>query len=213
MPDKLRIAIDAGHGGRDPGACFQDLKEAVLNERIADRIGHYVRLAGHESVFTRSTTLIMRGAKAVREQCDAFVSIHVNAFTNPLARGTEMFVRSGDKRSRQIAERILRSMILLWISHPEPGNAPHWASRGVKNDTDSQHKGGLAVLKGTWSHMPAMLWEVAFITNPNDRQLLTNRFFVERISCEFANALLVQLDLPTGGLNHRPLSTSSSRGC
>ena len=191
----MKIAIDAGHGGRDPGACFGELKEAVLNEKIVDRMGHYVRLAGHESIFTRSTTLIMRGVKAVREDCDAFVSIHVNASTNPAARGTEMYIRAGDKRSRQIAEKVLRSVVFLWGSHPQPANAPHWGSRGVKDDTDSQHRGGLAVLKGTWSHMPAILWEVAFITNPNDRQLLTNRFFVERVSCEFANALILQLDL------------------
>jgi N-acetylmuramoyl-L-alanine amidase len=192
----VKIAVDAGHGYRDPGACWGDLKEAVLNEQIAERIGHYVRLAGHESVFTRTPVLIARAVTAVRENCDAFVCIHCNSSGNPSARGTEAYVRAGDKRSEKIAERVLAAVLHHWNESPPPNSdLPFMTYRGVKPDTRSQYKGGLAVLRGTYQHMPAVLWEVGFISNGDDRELLTSPIFIERVSCEFANALILQLDL------------------
>jgi N-acetylmuramoyl-L-alanine amidase len=97
---QIVIAIDAGHGGEDPGArgangsrekdvtlmIAKKLKDAIDNEpnmrAVLTRDGDYfIPLHG-------------RVVKARNMQADLFVSIHADAFTNPAARGSSVFALS-----------------------------------------------------------------------------------------------------------------------
>ncbi|MCX6551640.1 MAG: N-acetylmuramoyl-L-alanine amidase [Acidobacteria bacterium] len=92
-----RIVIDAGHGGRDPGALGPDGSEAAITLDIALRLEKLLtKEPGVEVVLTRRTddyvALQERPAIANREAADLFLSIHVNANRDRGVRGIETYV-------------------------------------------------------------------------------------------------------------------------
>ncbi len=92
-----RIVIDAGHGGRDPGAAGPGYFESALTLDIALRLEKLLaREPGVEVVLTRRTDeyvpLQERTAIANRAGADLFVSIHANASRNRNARGVESYL-------------------------------------------------------------------------------------------------------------------------
>jgi len=92
-----RIVIDAGHGGRDPGASGPGFTESALTLDIALRLEKLLtKEPGIEVVLTRRTDeyvgLQERTAIANREGADLFLSIHANASRNRNARGVESYL-------------------------------------------------------------------------------------------------------------------------
>ncbi len=94
------IAIDAGHGGEDPGAIGpRGTREKDVVLAIARRLAALVRKEpGMQPVLIRSgdyyVGLRKRVEKASRARADLFVSIHADAFRNRRARGSSVFVLS-----------------------------------------------------------------------------------------------------------------------
>lgn len=94
------VAIDAGHGGEDPGAIgpsgLQE-KDVVLSLalKMRDRIN---ATPGMRAMLTRDgdyfVPLGQRVDKARRVKADLFMSIHADAFLNPSAKGASVFVLS-----------------------------------------------------------------------------------------------------------------------
>ena len=104
-----RVVIDAGHGGRDPGAPMRSnarIREKDVTLEVALKLGEVLRARGVDVVFTRTTdTLIAlddRGHLANQADGDVFISIHVNA-ANPnwkdpgAARGFETYFLAAAK--------------------------------------------------------------------------------------------------------------------
>ena len=94
------IAIDAGHGGEDPGAIGpRGTREKDVVLGIARRLADLVRREpGMKPVLIRTgdyyVSLGKRVEKASRADADLFVSIHADAFRNRRARGSSVFVLS-----------------------------------------------------------------------------------------------------------------------
>ena len=97
---QITIAIDAGHGGEDPGAMGatgSHEKEITLAiaKKLKAKIDEDPNMRG---VLTRDgdyfIPLHMRVIKARKLQADLFISIHADAFTNPAARGSSVFALS-----------------------------------------------------------------------------------------------------------------------
>ncbi|EOZ95134.1 N-acetylmuramoyl-L-alanine amidase [Indibacter alkaliphilus LW1] len=93
-----RVVIDAGHGGKDPGALGSSSKEKDIALTVALQVGKYVEelLPGVEVIYTRKTDTFLelkeRANIANRNKADLFISIHCNAAGNRSAYGTETFV-------------------------------------------------------------------------------------------------------------------------
>jgi len=94
------VAIDAGHGGEDPGASGPSglhEKDVVLQiaKQLRDRIDS---LPNMRAMLTRDADFFVplhdRVRKAQRVQADLFVSIHADAFITPQARGASVFALS-----------------------------------------------------------------------------------------------------------------------
>jgi len=111
----LVIAIDAGHGGKDPGARGPKgtrEKDVVLaiSRRLADEFNAE---PGMRAVLTRSSDefvpLRQRIEKARRANADLFISIHADAFRDRRVRGTTVYALSEkgatDEAARRLAER------------------------------------------------------------------------------------------------------------
>ena len=112
---ELVVAIDAGHGGKDPGASGpkgvreKDVVLAIAKELVAE----LSRYPGVRPVMTRSTDRYVgfdeRMSVAHRARADLFVSIHADAFEDASARGATVYAlstgRASDEVTRRAAER------------------------------------------------------------------------------------------------------------
>jgi len=87
--------VDAGHGGHDPGAISQGLREKDLTLDIARRLKVELRGKGLAVVMTRDRdefiTLSRRPNVANRLQADFFVSVHINANRSRQVSGVEVY--------------------------------------------------------------------------------------------------------------------------
>ena len=166
----MRICIDAGHGGRDPGAVgigrtFE--KNVVFN--IALELEELLTDAGAEVIQTRRTDILIplshRAEIAQRADADIFVSLHCNGFSNPTVNGVETFFRKvSDKRSRLLAECVQRELLKT-----------KWRDRGIKTNNR------FTVLRNT-SPIPAILIEYNFITNPVFERELADKEVQEKLA-------------------------------
>ena len=106
---KLIIAIDAGHGGKDPGALgSKGAREKEITLRIAKELAAVVNAdPGMKAVLIRADDTFIplqeRYMKARRSQADLFVSIHADAALNNNANGSSVFVLSTKGASSQAA--------------------------------------------------------------------------------------------------------------
>lgn len=97
---QITIAIDAGHGGEDPGARgASGSREKDITLAIAKKLKAKIdEEPGMRGVLTRDDDYFIplhgRVMKARKLQADLFVSIHADAFTNPAARGSSVFALS-----------------------------------------------------------------------------------------------------------------------
>ncbi len=100
-----RVVIDAGHGGKDPGAISSNgkYKEKNITLSVALELGELIKsnFPDIKVIYTRSTDkyveLSERAAIANRNKADLFISIHVNSAKSTQARGTETFVMGTHK--------------------------------------------------------------------------------------------------------------------
>ena len=92
------ICIDAGHGGKDPGAISGKLREKDITLAIALKLGKMVKSAYPDLkvVYTRSKDVAVdlreRGRIANKAKAQLFISIHVNKFSKSSVRGVETYV-------------------------------------------------------------------------------------------------------------------------
>lgn len=173
----MKICIDAGHGGQDPGATNGDFKEKDLALEIALDLNKTIKtsLPQIETILTRTDdtflSLAQRCKIANENDCDIFISIHLNSATNKEANGAETLVYKNVGAAEKLAQLIQKNFSTnLQIK-----------DRGVKERPE------LAVLNGT--KMPAMLLEVGFISNNIELDKLKNKAYQHKISVEIVRAL------------------------
>jgi N-acetylmuramoyl-L-alanine amidase len=105
------VVIDAGHGGRDPGALGNNSREKDIVLGIALKVGQYIRenIPDVKVIYTRESDefveLHERANIANRNNADLFISIHANWWTSNRSIGTETYTMgtSLDERNLQVA--------------------------------------------------------------------------------------------------------------
>lgn len=118
MPSRrmIIIAIDAGHGGEDPGArgrhgSWEKNVTLAISRKLKERIDQEPNM---RAVMMRDGDYFMslgaRVAKARRANADLFVSVHADAFTRPDARGSSVFA---------LSERGATSAAANWLARKE----------------------------------------------------------------------------------------------
>jgi N-acetylmuramoyl-L-alanine amidase len=92
------VVIDAGHGGKDPGAIGKRTQEKFVTLSVARKLGDLITssMPGVRVIYTRDKDefieLHERAAIANRNKADLFISIHCNANKNKSLRGAETYV-------------------------------------------------------------------------------------------------------------------------
>ena len=191
---KYKVAVDAGHGGNDTGSIGYDdnqnpvLYESHVNFEIACKVKDYLIAQGVDVVMTRTADVrlgasesedLLERSRIANEACvDVFVSIHNNAFTSPAATGTEILYADTEDK---IYNGLSSHQLALYVLNPLVKAAGLY-NRGAKDSPM------LSVLRNTT--MPAILVEVAFITNPSDRAVLTDAKKIDEIGKAIAAGVM-----------------------
>lgn len=126
------IAIDAGHGGEDPGAIGPTgIKEKDITLAIARELARLVdKESGMDSVMIRDGDYYVglrdRIRKTRQYRADLFISIHANAFTQPGIRGASVFVLSekgaSSEAARYLAQKENESDYIGGVSLDDKGD-------------------------------------------------------------------------------------------
>ncbi|WP_456364508.1 N-acetylmuramoyl-L-alanine amidase [Priestia aryabhattai] len=178
-----RATIDAGHGGEDPGALSDKLREKDLTLKIALYAEEFLRKNFEVLIkMTRSNdvfvSLAERARIANRFKSDLFVSIHINASEN--GTGFESYIYPETKQRTREFQKVLHSEITATINKHR-----NIKDRGLK----TAH---YLVLKKT--SMPAVLTENLFIDLDGD--LLSRESFLKDVGEAHARAIAQFLELP-----------------
>lgn len=118
----LRVTLDPGHGGFDPGAEADGLQEAELVLTFALELSQVLEAVGMEVSLTRTTDsfvpLPRRVSLARRAEADVFLSLHADALENGRASGATVYTLSSDASddaSRKLAERMDHGDLLIGV--------------------------------------------------------------------------------------------------
>ena len=105
---KMRIVVDPGHGGKDPGALRSRVREKDLNLAVAKELYKLLKKGNFEVKITRDNdtfiALSERSKIANSFKADLFVSIHTNSSKNRSANGFEVYFRSEKATDKEAAE-------------------------------------------------------------------------------------------------------------
>jgi len=173
----MKICIDPGHSGPvEPGACAGGATEAAINLQVAKILGKMLENAGHNVVLTRvddieDITLTWRCEVAWKFRADLFICIHCNAHEDTEAHGTETWYYETSERGRNLA-RCIQAAIVANCGTTD---------RGVKSNDK------WTVLEGTTC--PAVLVELAFITNDEERGRLIDPFLQRQFAVGISNGI------------------------
>ena len=167
------IVIDPGHGGNDAGAIGPTgVMEKTVTLNVALELEKLLKANGATVIMTRHTdkTVSHKGASAsaieeLQARCDVansarahiFISIHADSFNNSSARGTTgyYYSQTEGQNSIRLADCI-RKALCEQIKTPSRGTKP--CNFYVVKNTD----------------MPATLIELAFISNPDEENILSS---------------------------------------
>ena len=176
------IAVDAGHGGIDPGASRDGLEEKDITLAISKKLLRYLNQAGAQAVNLRTgdddlcgnnfkgkirerkrRDLALRVEKAKNAQADLYISIHTNADLSPRWSGAQTFYKAGQEESKRTAIAIQDELIRI-----------------LGNNNREAKTGSYYILnKAT---MPIVIVEVGFLSNPREAQLMVSDEYQDKIA-------------------------------
>ncbi len=197
---KLLVVVDAGHGGKDPGAIGPTkLREKTVTLEIAKQLARFLKRRGVKVVMTRSNdryiSLKERSDLANRLKADLFVSIHANASRNRKANGSQVFIYNREASSRHAAEaaqlenqdanylEIIKDDLRQSVHELASVNAAGFVSQQIGKlgmDVKRIERAPFYVLAK--SHMPSILVETAFISNYKEERQLRSRGFCKKLA-------------------------------
>lgn len=210
----LIVAIDAGHGGDDPGALGpRGTKEKHVVLQIARKLRDMInKRPGMKAVMIRNgdyyISLRGRTKKARKLNADIFVSIHADAFKNPKARGSSVFILSSRGATSEAAKWLAKkeneadlvggvslddkddmlAKMLLDLSQTHTIEASNSVASRVlsglkqvgKTHKNGVERAGFVVLKSP--DIPSLLIETGFISNPKEERLLRTSGYQKKLA-------------------------------
>jgi N-acetylmuramoyl-L-alanine amidase len=199
-PGRPLVVIDAGHGGRDPGAVAVsgETAEKVLTLQLARELRDALAARGRVRIAMtrdddRYLSLDQRSTLARRLGASLYVSLHMDSAPNPLARGASIYSLS-DVASDAEAERLaqaensavaraagsdgsVRAILSDLVLHSQMTASANFAERLVRNSQGrielrpQPHRfADFHVLRS--AGVPAVLFEAGYISNVDDEALL-----------------------------------------
>ncbi|MCZ6856787.1 MAG: N-acetylmuramoyl-L-alanine amidase [Gemmatimonadetes bacterium] len=221
---KHRVVVDAGHGGGDSGTLGGNLVEKNLALAISSLLQEELERRGIEAVLTRTTDVLIpwsRRAPRCRDDCDLFVSIHVNALERaPGYRnigGLETYFfdyrrqnapdrleqrENSSLRYQPQEDRISDDPVTTILSDLEENEymresaqladlVREYAGRAHPNGSRKVVQRNFQVLR--WATRPAILVETGYSTNRRDAEFLSSREGRRRLARGIADGIVQYL--------------------
>ncbi len=204
------IVVDAGHGGKDPGAVgpgriFEKQVTLELAKVVAEELRSKLKV---KVLLTRSDDRFLelkeRTAYANKVGADLFISLHANASRNAKAYGTETYFLNLSKNDKaaEVAAREngtsmqdvgnLEAILFDLMANAKINESSRLAAevqqsliKGLRSNYSNIRdlgvkQGPFHVLLG--ATMPSVLVEAAFISNPREAKRLTSETFQKRVA-------------------------------
>jgi len=176
------IYIDPGHGGRDPGANYKDIKESDINLSICLILREKLEMEGATVYLTRegdydlSSIYTSRHKKSDlsnrinlinKSNADMYISIHLNATPSSKWHGAQVFYDDVNKENKKIAEVI---------------------SNKLNTDRNISEIKGMYLNKNL--KVPGVLIEAGFISNASDRKKLLDKNYQIKLSEQIVEGVI-----------------------
>ena len=176
------IYLDPGHGGRDPGTNYQNIKESDINLSICLILREKLELAGATVYLTRegdydlssiSTNTKKRSDLNNRKNAinssnaDMYISIHLNSTTSSQWRGAQVFYDDVNEENIKIAQELTKSL--------ETEREYHEINNMYLNRLVTK---------------PGVLIEVGFLSNYHDRELLLKQEYHEEVADKIVKGIV-----------------------
>ncbi len=217
---KMRIVVDPGHGGKDPGAVRGKYREKDWNLAVGKELARLLGKGNFEVKITRDSdvfiALSQRSKIANNFKADLFVSVHVNSTKNSQANGFQVYFRSEkatDKEAAATAELENEAMqyeevhynfvdaLLQSMAKNEYINESSKLAGYVKNAVYNQPGIGISVAQKNAIRQanfyvlkgvqsPAILVEMGFISSPKDRAKLSQSAVQKKMAQGIYNGIV-----------------------
>lgn len=176
----IKIVLDAGHGGKDDGTSYEGEKEKDINLAVVEKMREILEQNGFTVILTRSTdefiSLDERVDIANQLEADLFISIHCNDYPQDTSiKGLECYFSKDSIDGEGYAKSIIEIL-------KKRGNI---TTRNAKS-------GDYRVLRNT--KMPAVLIELGFISNREERESLVNNDYQKKLAEELVECILQNVD-------------------
>lgn len=194
---KIRIVLDAGHGGVDGGVSgtISKVKESEINLKVVKKLEKLFYSAGFDVVLTRSSDGGLYGVatknrkrkdmqkrKEIIEKSNPnlVISVHMNKFSSSARRGAQVFYKNGDPNGETLANLIQDSFNKMESSKRE--FSPLVGDYYVLNCSD----------------IPSVICECGFLSNPEEESLLITDEYQEKIAEAIFDGVTQYLSKETG---------------
>ena len=212
------IVIDAGHGGNDPGAIGPSgVKESVVTLAAARKLAEFLNRSNrYDVVMTRSddsrVAHTQRSSLARKARADLFISIHADAHSDADLRGGSVYTLSEEGAARSAREAREQGNYVVFdydIAAGDPilGDILYDVAQDMTETessrfadilisrlvgvtplvNNSHRRGNLKVLLAP--DVPAVLLELAFISNPDDEANLNSKAWRRKTMASVAAAI------------------------
>lgn len=170
---RLTIAVDAGHGGSNPGAVgMTGVLEKDLNLSMALKLRTILLKTGAKVIMTRDSDKSINNSARLKwlkaQNPDILVSIHCNASRNPMVQGASTYYRH--QSYRPVSLHIYAEMRKLGLA-------------------DFGNVGGFNFTLNSPTEFPSVLVEVAFMSNPEDEERLLDTRFHDDVAGSIVDGL------------------------
>jgi len=179
----MLIVIDPGHGGQDPGANHGGVKEKDINLDVSRRLRALLEQLGFRTLMIREddsfVDLYGRADIANAANGDVYISVHSNAhLTSSAMKGTQTLYYPSEKseldnRDNYTLAKIIQQELLKELKTDDRGLIP---------------RENLVVTRET--KMPAVIAELGFLTNDQERALLSTGEYRQKCAGALANGIV-----------------------
>lgn len=187
------IAIDAGHGGDDPGKIgINDAKEKDINLAIALKLKKLLEKEDIEIVLTRkdknglySAGTSNKKVEDMRKRCEIItdampvftVSVHQNSYTEEYVRGAQVFYFGQSAEGKELAETLQESL----RTNLDP-----------ENNRMAKANESYYLLKKTPT--PTVIVECGFLSNTEEADLLITEEYQDKVAEAICDGILTYLN-------------------
>lgn len=174
------IVLDAGHGGKDQGTSSGEVLEKQINLQIAKKAQKILEKAGYKVGMVREDdTFVKLGERAEyanSKEAEVYVSIHCNSSESGEGDGIETYyAEEKTESSQKLAELVQKHVVLQTNARDREARTADYA---VISKTE----------------MPAALVEIGFLSDAEERALLQEEDYQEKIAAGIADGIIGYLN-------------------